>query len=340
MKKILEYLGRAFVLTLLVTRCATQTDSGSQTHWLATCSQDADCGAGLVCRCGLCTKTCTGDACSDLPRPATCVSPSSAAHAALCATPPNDAICLARCGSGCLSDERCIDGACVPLRAALPDGGRCTGGETLVYETPGCDAKPVCDGPNFDACAMQACGCDGISFWGGCGVFDKPFAHTGPCVAGVPEAGRGRWMGVGVPCEKCDFQDEIARNADPTPEDCGRVPVDAGDAGRAAAADCAYTAFQAGRPFSWIVEQGGTDSSISTGWIFAQGRFYEYHYDSNVCGGGPSCETVGCGPSLERRVCAATPVASPASRTIQCSSWSDWETICAPDQTCNAGVCP
>jgi hypothetical protein len=59
-KKILEVLAPLLVLSLGVTHCATDAgESGSQTHWLDTCSSDPDCGAGLTCECGICTETCT-----------------------------------------------------------------------------------------------------------------------------------------------------------------------------------------------------------------------------------------------------------------------------------------
>ncbi len=56
-----------------------------------------------------------------------------------------------------------------------------------VYASAGCDAAPVCEGPLFDACAMAYCGCNGKSFWGGCGVNDQPFASAGYCDGDLPD---------------------------------------------------------------------------------------------------------------------------------------------------------
>jgi hypothetical protein len=68
------------------------------------------------------------------------------------------------------------------LRDALTDSP-CTGGQILVYGSPGCGVSgptPVCAGPAFDACLMFACGCNGQQI-GGCGVYTEPFAHLGAC---------------------------------------------------------------------------------------------------------------------------------------------------------------
>src|SRR5688572_9514799 len=62
----------------------------------------------------------------------------------------------------------------------------CTGGQVLVYSSPGCGTSaptPVCAGPAFDACFNAACGCDGEAL-GGCGQYTKPFAHLGSCEDG------------------------------------------------------------------------------------------------------------------------------------------------------------
>jgi hypothetical protein len=71
----------------------------------------------------------------------------------------------------------------------VPGGSPCTGGQILVYSSPGCGAStptPFCAGPTFDACAITACGCAGAEI-GGCGVYSEPFAHLGPCAdAGSP----------------------------------------------------------------------------------------------------------------------------------------------------------
>jgi hypothetical protein len=71
------------------------------------------------------------------------------------------------------------------LRDAAADSP-CTGGQILVYDSPGCGAAaptPVCAGPTFDGCFIVACGCNGEQI-GGCGSYTEPFAHLGPCADG------------------------------------------------------------------------------------------------------------------------------------------------------------
>ncbi len=87
-----------------------------------------------------------------------------------------------------------VAGACTTATVA-PDGGADGttdgGGDgaacVWVYTTAGCDAAPICAGPEFDACAMFFCGCDGKTFYGGCGVNGQPFASLGYCDGDVPD---------------------------------------------------------------------------------------------------------------------------------------------------------
>jgi hypothetical protein len=58
---------------------------------------------------------------------------------------------------------------------------------------------------------------------------------------------------IGAPCEECDIRTQAARLAGGATEDCGSSPLDAGADG----ADCARAAFQAERPFTWILEEAG-----------------------------------------------------------------------------------
>jgi len=119
-KRILELFARTLPLVFLVAHCATEADSGSQTHWLAACVQDADCGAGLVCRCARCMKECTDGSCTGLPRPAECAPRGSPALAAQCGSA--GPACLAKCteSEGCSSDEKCVSGLCVNLWLGAP----------------------------------------------------------------------------------------------------------------------------------------------------------------------------------------------------------------------------
>jgi hypothetical protein len=120
-KKILELIVRTLPLVLLVAHCATETaDSGSQTHWLGACAHDAECGAGLVCRCGQCTKECADGSCANLGRPAECAAPTSPAHGTECRALESTAICVPKCADGCESSEQCVAGICVPTWLGAP----------------------------------------------------------------------------------------------------------------------------------------------------------------------------------------------------------------------------
>jgi len=255
-KRILEIVGRTLPLTFLVVHCATQADSGSQTHWLATCVQDAECGAGLVCRCAQCMKECTDGSCANLGRPAVCAPPGSPAHGSECRGLENTAICLPQCADGCTSNEQCVAGICVAT-----------------------------------------------------------------------------WLGA--PCDECDLPTQVARLAEPGSEDCGTLLPDGGNP---EVGDCAVTALQAGRPFTAInPPQTGIDSIISSALVFAAGHLYFIQYDSNVCGGGPSCENSSCGPRIERHTCVE-PTTVPGA-ILGCASMTDPQVICGPNPRCYGGVC-
>lgn len=260
MKKILELIGRTIPLVFLVAHCSTQADSGSQTHWLGTCVEDVECGAGLLCRCGRCMKECTDGACSGLPRPAECAQPGSPALAAQCENVDRPT-CLAKCTGteGCSSDEKCVSGLCVNL-----------------------------------------------------------------------------WLGA--PCEECDLPTQVARLAEPGSEDCGTISSDGGNA--ASAGDCALAAFRAGRPFTIINPPAtGIDSTVSSALVFTGSHLYVLEYDSNVCGGGSSCEALTCGPSIGRYVCIE-PMTNPEAHAILgCTSMGDLQALCGPNPRCYGGVC-
>jgi hypothetical protein len=155
--------GRAAVVVLALSRCASQeTDSGSQTHWMDTCSRDGDCGAGLSCACGVCTKPCAAaSACDGLGRGALCAAPGGAAHGALCAAAA-PAVCVPACGAGCGASEHCVDGACVPGPGRVDAGRdsseagkppeRVDSGSPLVCpHWPGPDGTPPQDPKQYDA---------------------------------------------------------------------------------------------------------------------------------------------------------------------------------------------
>jgi hypothetical protein len=259
-KRFLELVGRTLPLVFLVAHCATEADSGSQTHWLGTCIEDAECGAGLVCRCARCMKECTDGSCANLGRPAECATPGSPAHGADCSALETMTICVPQCTGGCASNEECVAGICV-----------------------------------------------------------------------------ARWLGP--PCDECDLPTQVARLAEPGSEDCGTAYPDAGNT---SGADCAITALQAGRPFTVInPPQVGTDSYVSSAMVFAEGRLYLVHFDSSVCGGGPSssCETLSCGPWMQRSICVDPDLTTIPGAIAGCASLIDPQVICGPNPRCYGGVC-
>lgn len=90
---------------------------GGETHWLALCSHDSDCGdEDLQCICGTCTKACEGDeACHG----GQCYDSKSPVLRDRCEEWDSNAapaICLAQCerDSECKSGQHCVQGACVP----------------------------------------------------------------------------------------------------------------------------------------------------------------------------------------------------------------------------------
>jgi len=63
------------------------------------------------------------------------------------------------------------------------DGAPCD----LLFTAPGCDASPVCLQGPFDACAGVFCGCNGMTFSGGCGNATTPFESFGYCDGDTPD---------------------------------------------------------------------------------------------------------------------------------------------------------
>jgi hypothetical protein len=129
------------LLALALVRCATQSnDSGSQTHWMNACQASSECGTGLACKCGVCTRTCSESAeCGGLGRGATCFAAGSSATLSACGRAADTSLCLPTCGFGCGAHESCVDGACVVPRSTPSDGGG-TGGAS---NDASADAAPV-----------------------------------------------------------------------------------------------------------------------------------------------------------------------------------------------------
>lgn len=90
---------------------AYDPDVDGQSHWWRLCVEDVECGAGLSCMCGVCTKPC-----DDL---ASCAG-AAARHSCLEQAPwcdvPVGGVCAAACERAvdCPADHRCDDAVCVP----------------------------------------------------------------------------------------------------------------------------------------------------------------------------------------------------------------------------------
>jgi len=103
-------------LTLSCKSSAPEPQTSSETHFLRRC--DNDCGGGLACLCGVCTKACTGtNECAELGDGAQCVpvvEESDAATEASCRQGATcDVACVSRTDCAALgSDYRCETGYC------------------------------------------------------------------------------------------------------------------------------------------------------------------------------------------------------------------------------------
>jgi hypothetical protein len=107
----------------IIVACATTTaSSGSNSNWLAVCSDKSDCSDSLECLCGLCTKPCAAASdCSELGKSATC---DRDLAAKVCGSIEAKTVCAVACqGDGdCASlgpGDRCIDGACRRVPATV-----------------------------------------------------------------------------------------------------------------------------------------------------------------------------------------------------------------------------
>lgn len=96
---------------------------GGETHWLALCSHDNECGDdGLKCVCGACTRACSGDeGCSS----GQCYDTQSPLLLERCEShsffDDSKGVCLAQCkrDGDCEGGQACNSGACVPSEPAM-----------------------------------------------------------------------------------------------------------------------------------------------------------------------------------------------------------------------------
>jgi len=89
----------------------------SQTNWLRTCQQDADCSSEFACVCGVCTSTCSDDTGCSTIAGASCIASSDEGAIAQCggSAAPDQGMCMPRCEvSGCPDKQMCVAGVCTP----------------------------------------------------------------------------------------------------------------------------------------------------------------------------------------------------------------------------------
>jgi hypothetical protein len=116
------------LLGVLLLGCSPKAkeDGDSQTNWLEACRDDAKCGPGTKCICGVCTTTCTvATTCTSAHERSSCVRATEDGAIVQCGgtPPPAPGLCLPRCAddSNCSKTQACIAGICSPLPAAPVD---------------------------------------------------------------------------------------------------------------------------------------------------------------------------------------------------------------------------
>jgi hypothetical protein len=197
----------------------TTAQTGSESHFLDTCLE-GNCGTGLSCICGTCTRTCTtSDDCSTLAKASTCVELADLPNGQNCSTsavqPVCDVACSADADCGAAgSDLRCIDGVCrriVPDLCTLPqDPGPCDAAFPKYWHDP----------------ATHHC----VPFtYGGCGGNENRFDSLEACQLACNVASSDA-----LTCS--DVQSSIAASIESaeaagnhycdTPADCTAVPLD------------------------------------------------------------------------------------------------------------------
>ena len=125
----------------------TSPDFMGNTNWLSPCDGDAECGPGLQCSCGLCTRECQRQAeCGGLAQ-AVCDSNSDAFE--LACGQAEIGVCLPHCAQpgDCAADQQCVDSRCLPEQVAVGtvDAGPCEAGSCA--QDAGIDARTV-DAPD------------------------------------------------------------------------------------------------------------------------------------------------------------------------------------------------
>ena len=115
---------------------SSQPQAGGATNWLASCDADKDCGVYGACMCGICSEDCAEDA--DCGAGLVCKAVDSSLVRDACGATAKSGLCAPKCkrDSDCDDKQKCIESACTPgasgrtpqayvLSALLPDSS-CT----------------------------------------------------------------------------------------------------------------------------------------------------------------------------------------------------------------------
>ncbi len=131
---------------------------GGETHWLKSCSSDAECGGELSCVCRVCTEACSDDAsCGEVDERAVCLAKQLTAYDGACAGDAPAALCVQQ-------PEESTTGPVEILGRRYDATNACFGpseraGTFAAGEGQGCDdALTHAYGPD-DSCWLLSNGC-------------------------------------------------------------------------------------------------------------------------------------------------------------------------------------
>lgn len=190
---------------------------GSESHFLERCSP-GDCGTGLECLCGVCTRTCvTDDACGDLEGGAKCFDVGGSGGVKLDCTDSSSVSAV--CAVGCKADAECENvgpqhtceaGVCTappsmtPVAGAGGSGGQC-GSVTCKAPEVCCPCGNFCASPGDGTCPEMCQGSGGMGAGGVSGLDCGPEPYdcavpdnwcAGNCCAGFK-------LRTGTCCPEC-----------------------------------------------------------------------------------------------------------------------------------------
>jgi hypothetical protein len=202
------------ILALLLIGCGARSvqTSESNTNWLDGCDDAADCGSGLACGCGVCTKNCAEAAC------------------------PAQLECLAECGGSCqkaCSDDRDC--------AALNASAQCERGVCMV--AGGLSNSAMSQLGNADSGVVDAPASEPSSAASTSGILMNPWGSDTPDDTSSPEDRVCRvgyvWYpeGAVIPADACGIN-ECRCDASGEPTDCGALLLPCEFAGNGPIARC------------------------------------------------------------------------------------------------------